>query len=82
MIKTDDVINFIIEYKFDKKYTFYNDCIIKLKELQNKDLTEIKHESYILEPLRLFLINNKYNIYLDTKKEKNTTYIKFIFDDK
>ena len=82
MIKINDIINFIKDYKFDKKYTFYNDSIAKLTEkIKENELTEIEHESYILEPLRLFLLNNKYNIFLDTKKADNSTYIKYKLDD-
>jgi len=82
MIKLDELIDFINNYKFDKKYTFYKDSIDKLKTLNEKNLEEIKHESFILEPLRLFLLKNKYNIFLDTKKADNSTYIKYKLDDK
>lgn len=84
MITIQDIIDFINNYKVDKKYTFYNDSINKLKELKNKqgeNITEINQESYILEPLRLFLLKNKYNIFLDIKKADNSTYIKYKFDE-
>ena len=51
MITSEILIDFIKNYKRDGKYTFYNDCIDKLKEL--KDMENIKKEAYILEPLRL-----------------------------
>jgi SAM-dependent methyltransferase len=80
MINIEDLINFLKNYKFDKKYTFYNDCIDKLST-KNNDIQELPQESYILEPLRLYLINNNnYNIFLDTKKADNSTYIKYKFD--
>jgi len=84
MIIIQDIIDFINNYKVDKKYTFYNDSINKLKELKNKqgeNITEIIKESYILEPLRLFLLKNKYNIFLDIKKADNSTYVKYKFDE-
>jgi len=81
MITSENLIDFIKNYKRDVKYTFYNDCIEKLKEV--KDIELIKRESYILEPLRLYLLKNLdiYKIYLSTKKPSNKNYIKYDFDD-
>jgi ubiquinone/menaquinone biosynthesis C-methylase UbiE len=103
MIILENLINFINDYKFDKKYTFYNDCIANITKLTNSTnttnstnitnttnstnqtnqtiLTEIEHESCILELLRLYLLKNKYTIFLDTKKADNATYIKYKLDD-
>ena len=81
MITSEILIDFIKNYKRDGKYTFYNDCIDKLKEL--KDMENIKKEAYILEPLRLYLLKNseKYKIYLDTKKPTDKNFIKYEFEE-
>jgi ubiquinone/menaquinone biosynthesis C-methylase UbiE len=80
MITPDNLIDFIKNYKRDAKYTFYNDCIDKLKEI--KHMENIKREAYVLEPLRIYLLKNsdKYKIYLDTKKPSDKNYIKYDFD--
>lgn len=82
MITIDDLINFLNNYKFDKKYTFYTDCVTQLKKLKDKnnDITEIKKESFILEPLRLYL-NKNYNIFLDIKSHKDSNYVEYKFND-
>ena len=84
----NNIINFLITYKTDLKYTFYKDAMHKLKELQNKviinnqTMHRIQRKSYILEPLRLYLLNNKYNIFLSNKKYKLCNYIKYKLNQK
>lgn len=85
MITINNLIDFLKEYKVDSKFTFYNDCMIKLNELKNTNkiekLEKINDKSYLLEPLRLFLLKNKdkYKIYLSNDKPKNLSYVEYKF---
>ena len=82
------LINFLSTYKTDIKYTFYKDALQKLTELQNKIISNnkivhrIQRKSYILEPLRLFLLYTEHNIFLSTKKNKSCNYIKYKLNQK
>jgi ssDNA-binding Zn-finger/Zn-ribbon topoisomerase 1 len=77
------LINFLITYKTDPKYTFYKHALDRLKELQkkniieNKQINRIQQKSYILEPLRIYLLSNNYNIFLSNKKYTNCNYVKY-----
>jgi SAM-dependent methyltransferase len=83
-----ELIEFLTEYKTDSKYTFYKDALnklIKLKEELEKTNTKINRiqpKSYLLEPLRIYLITGKYNIFLSNKKHKDCNYIKYTLTDK
>ena len=83
-----ELIEFLTEYKTDSKYTFYKDALnklIKLKEELDKTNTKInriQQKSYLLEPLRIYLITGKYNIFLSNKKHKDCNYIKYTLTDK
>jgi SAM-dependent methyltransferase len=87
----EELINFLNKYKTDEKYTFYKDALIRLIELQdelkktNKILNRIQQKTYLLEPLRLYLINDnndKYKIFLSNKKHHNCKYIRYTLTDK
>jgi hypothetical protein len=77
------LIEFLTTYKTDPKYTFYNNALEKLKKIQNKNIINnkiikrIQRKSYLLEPLRIYLLQNKYNIFLANTKYKGCNYIKY-----
>ena len=86
MINLTNLINFIKEYKIDPKFTFYKDCLTKLEELKDKekdDIHKIQNFSYLLEPIRLYLLNNidSFKFILSTKKCKNCSYVKYELSD-
>jgi ubiquinone/menaquinone biosynthesis C-methylase UbiE len=87
MITITNLIDFLSNYKTDSKYTFYNNSIEMLKNLQNKNIVNNKiikrfqRKSYILEPLRIYLLENKHNIFLSNKKNKSCNYIKYKLTD-
>ena len=57
-----ELIEFLTEYKTDSKYTFYKDALNKLIKLKeelektNTKINRIQQKSYLLEPLRIYLI--------------------------
>ena len=83
-----ELIEFLTEYKTDSKYTFYKDALNKLIKLKeelektNTKINRIQQKSYLLEPLRIYLITGKYNIFLSNKKHKDCNYIKYTLTDK
>ena len=83
-----ELIEFLTNYKTDSKYTFYKDALNKLKALKeelektNTKINRIQQKTYILEPLRIYLITGKYNIFLSNKKQKDCNYIKYKLTDK
>lgn len=83
MITINNLIDFLSNYKTDPKYTFYNNSMEMLKNLQNKNIVNNKiikrfqRKSYILEPLRIYLLENKHNVFLSNKKNKSYNYIKY-----
>ena len=83
-----ELIEFLTEYKTDSKYTFYKDALSKLIKLKeeleksNTKINRIQQKSYLLEPLRIYLITGKYNIFLSNKKHKHCNYIKYTLTDK
>jgi SAM-dependent methyltransferase len=82
------LINFLSGYKTDPKYTFYKDALEKLNNLQNKYIinnkiiNRIQKKSYILEPLRLFLLYNKHKLFLSNKKYRQCNYIKYKLNER
>ena len=82
------LIDFLTKYKTDPKYTFYKHALDRLNEVQNKNIIEnkslhrIQQKSYILEPLRVYLLSNNYNIFLSNKKHTDCNYIKYKLTDK
>lgn len=87
----NELINYVKSYKTDPKYTFYKDALIKLEKLQkdlitkNEKLHRIQQKTYLLEPLRIYLLSENakdYNIFLSDKKHKNCIYIKYTLTDK
>ncbi len=87
----NELINYLKEYKTDSKYTFYKDSLIKLEKLQkeliikNEKLHRIQQKTYLLEPLRIYLLSDRakdYNIFLSNKKHPDCIYIKYSFTDK
>lgn len=87
----NELINYLKEYKTDPKYTFYKDALIKLEKLQqelitkNEKLHRIQQKTYLLEPLRIYLLSDKandYNIFLSNKKHLDCIYIKYTLTDK
>ena len=87
----NELINYLKEYKTDPKYTFYKDALIKLEKLQqelitkNEKLHRIQQKTYLLEPLRIYLLSDKakdYNIFLSNKKHPDCIYIKYTLTDK
>ena len=82
MINLTNLIKFIKEYKIDPKFTFYKDCITKLEELKDKEkeeINKIQNFSYLLEPIRLYLLNNidSFKFILSTEKCKKCSYVKY-----
>jgi hypothetical protein len=81
MINLTNLIKFIKEYKIDPKFTFYKDCIKKLEELKDKEefINKIQNFSYLLEPIRLYLLNNidSFKFVLSTEKCKKCSYVKY-----
>jgi SAM-dependent methyltransferase len=67
----------------DKKFTFYSDCMEELKKYDKKEIHKIKKKSFLLEPIRLYLLNNidKYSFIISKNKYKNCTYIKYKFNE-
>jgi SAM-dependent methyltransferase len=91
MMIINELINYLKEYKTDSKYTFYKDSLIKLEKLQkeliikNEKLHRIQQKTYLLEPLRIYLLSDRakdYNIFLSNKKHPDCIYIKYSFTDK
>jgi hypothetical protein len=82
MINLTNLIKFIKEYKIDPKFTFYKDCITKLEELKDKEkeeINKIQTFSYLLEPIRLYLLNNidTFKFILSKDKCKKCSYVKY-----
>ena len=77
------LIEFLSTYKTDPKYTFYKEAKQKLIDIQNKYIVNnkiinrIQQKSYLLEPLRLYLLYTNHQIFLSTKKYKSCNYIKY-----
>lgn len=91
MMIINELINYLKEYKTDPKYTFYKDALIKLEKLQqelitkNEKLHRIQQKTYLLEPLRIYLLSDKatdYDIFLSNKKHSDCVYIKYTLMDK
>jgi len=79
----DKLIDFLTTYKTDTKYTFYKNSLEMLKKIdkKNKEIRRMQQKSYILEPLRIYLLHNKYNIFLSNKKHEGCNYIKYRLDE-
>ncbi len=84
MIKQNDIINFLQNYKIDSKFTFYKECIDKIKEVKDEYIHKIKRVTYLLDPIRLYLLNNidNYRFILSRNKFKDCTYVKIRLDNK
>ncbi len=82
MLKLNDIIIFLENYKIDNKFTFYKDCTDKLKEIKDTNIHKIQRLSYLLEPIRLYLLNNldNYQFILSKYKYKDCTYVKIRLD--
>jgi SAM-dependent methyltransferase len=86
-----ELINYLKEYKIDPKYTFYKDAYNKLIELKGEIITKnekhekhenhrIQQKTYLLEPLRIYLLSDKnkdYRIFLSDKKYIGCVYVKY-----
>ena len=91
-IVIDDVT--LTTYKYNEMIPtkFYDDCLDDLKKLsKDKYIKEIPENKYIIEPIRLFLLEhqNEYNIYVGSESiihniniAETTTYRKIRINDK
>ena len=81
-----DIISSVTSKNNDIPTTFYKECLEKLNAYDQQKIYQIPEDKHILESIRLYLIDNPYNIYVADKnilkKMPNAIYRTYNLTDK
>ena len=85
-MELSDIISSVTKKNNDLPTTFYTECLEKLNAYDKRKIYQIPEDKHILESIRLYLIDNPYNIYVADqnilKKIPNVIYRIYNLTDK